>query len=466
LIQIKADPPLAGNPAAMTVIDLIAKYDRRVPRYTSYPTAPHFSSAVTTADYADWLGALEDDAVVSLYLHVPFCASMCWFCACHTSVVHRPEPLVSYGATLLTEIELVTAAIGRRLKVQHIHWGGGTPSALPPALMRDVMRSLRTRFDVVPQAEVAVEVDPRELSNASLQVLGEMGTTRASLGVQDFDPRVQEAVNRIQDYALTADCATRLRGAGVGSINLDLVYGLPHQTEQSVATTVEQALRIGPDRAAVFGYAHVPWMKRHQALLPEEALPNAAERFAQRAMVEQVLTGAGYQAIGLDHFARPGDALATAAASARLKRNFQGYTTDDAPVLLGLGASSIGSLPQGYVQNLPSIPAWRDAVRAGRLPVARGVALTDADRLRREVIETLMCQNEVDLRAVAARHGADVVSLMDAAPAVQEMASDGLVHWDGMRVTMTPAGRPFVRAVAAAFDTYLAAGVGRHSAAV
>jgi oxygen-independent coproporphyrinogen-3 oxidase len=466
LIQIKADPPLAGNPAAMTVTDLIAKYDRRVPRYTSYPTAPHFSSAVTTADYADWLGALEDDAVVSLYLHVPFCASMCWFCACHTSVVHRPEPLVSYGATLLTEIELVTAAIGRRLKVQHIHWGGGTPSALPPALMRDVMRSLRTRFDVVPQAEVAVEVDPRELSDASLQVLGEMGTTRASLGVQDFDPRVQEAVNRIQDYALTADCATRLRGAGVGSINLDLVYGLPHQTEQSVATTVEQALRIGPDRAAVFGYAHVPWMKRHQALLPEEALPNAAERFAQRAMVEQVLTGAGYQAIGLDHFARPGDALATAAASARLKRNFQGYTTDDAPVLLGLGASSIGSLPQGYVQNLPSIPAWRDAVRAGRLPVARGVALTDADRLRREVIETLMCQNEVDLRAVAARHGADVVSLMDAAPAVQEMASDGLVHWDGMRVTMTPAGRPFVRAVAAAFDTYLAAGVGRHSAAV
>ena len=422
----------------MTVIDLIAKYDRRVPRYTSYPTAPHFSSAVTTADYADWLGALEDDAVVSLYLHVPFCASMCWFCACHTSVVHRPEPLVSYGATLLTEIELVTAAIGRRLKVQHIHWGGGTPSALPPALMRDVMRSLRTRFDVLPQAEVAVEVDPRELSDASLQVLGEMGTTRASLGVQDFDPRVQEAVNRIQDYALTADCATRLRGAGVGSINLDLVYGLPHQTEQSVATTVEQALRIGPDRAAVFGYAHVPWMKRHQALLPEEALPNAAERFAQRAMVEQVLTGAGYQAIGLDHFARPGDALATAAASARLKRNFQGYTTDDAPVLLGLGASSIGSLPQGYVQNLPSIPAWRDAVRAGRLPVARGVALTDADRLRREVIETLMCQNEVDLRAVAARHGADVVSLMDAAPAVQEMASDGLVHWDGMRVAMTP----------------------------
>jgi oxygen-independent coproporphyrinogen-3 oxidase len=207
-------------------------------------------------------------------------------------------------------------------------------------------------------------------------------------------------------------------------------------------------------------------MKKHQALLPEAALPNATERFAQRQMVENVLTGAGYEAIGLDHFARPDDALATAAAASRLKRNFQGYTTDDAPVLLGLGASSIGSLPQGYVQNLPAIPAWRDAVRAGDLPVARGVALTATDKLRRAVIEALMCHNEVDLRDVAAGHDADPASLMDAAPALQEMARDGLLRWDGMHVAMTPAGRPFVRAVAAAFDAYLSAGAARHSAAV
>lgn len=466
LIQIKAAAADPGNPPPMNIPDLIAKYDRRVPRYTSYPTAPHFSPAVTAADYAAWLGMLEDDAALSLYLHVPFCASLCLFCACHTSVVHRQEPLVSYGTTLLTEIQLVAAAIGRRLKVRHIHWGGGTPTALPPAQMRDVMQSLCAHFDVVPDAEVAVEVDPRELSDASLHALADMGTTRASLGVQDFDPLVQQTVNRVQDFALTAACAERLRGVGIGSINLDLIYGLPHQTEHGVATTVEQALRIAPDRVAVFGYAHVPWMKKHQALLPESALPNATERFAQRAMAETVITAAGYEAIGLDHFARPDDALATAAAAARLKRNFQGYTTDDAPVLLGLGASSIGSLPQGYVQNLPSIPAWRDAVRAERLPVARGIALTDADRLRRSVIETLMCQTEVDLRDVAARHGADVASLMDAAPALQEMARDGLVRWDGLHVAVTPAGRPFVRAVAAAFDTYLAAGTGRHSAAV
>jgi oxygen-independent coproporphyrinogen-3 oxidase len=450
----------------MNVPALLAKYDRRVPRYTSYPTAPHFSPAVTAANYTGWLGALNDGAALSLYLHVPFCASLCLFCACHTTVVHRPEPLESYGKTLLTEIQLIAASIGRRPPVRHIHWGGGTPTALPPALMRDVMQSLRAQFDVAPDAEIAVEVDPRELSDASLQVLGEMGTTRASLGVQDFDPLVQRTVHRVQDFALTAACAQRLRGVGIASINLDLIYGLPHQTVRGVAATVEQALRIAPDRVAVFGYAHVPWMKQHQALLPEAALPDAAERFAQREMVETVITAAGYAAIGLDHFARPGDALATAAATARLKRNFQGYTTDDAPVLLGLGASSIGSLPQGYVQNLPSVPAWRDAVRARRLPIARGIALTAQDRLRREVIETLMCRNAVDLREVARRHDADPASLMDAAPALQEMARDGLVCWDGLHVAVTPTGRPFVRAVAAAFDTYLAAGAGRHSAAV
>jgi oxygen-independent coproporphyrinogen III oxidase len=450
----------------MNIPDLIAKYEVRVPRYTSYPTAPHFSPLITGAYYAGWLAALPGDTTLSLYLHVPFCAQLCLFCACHTTVVHHQEPLISYGATLRTEIAQVAASIGRRLPVRHIHWGGGTPTALPPTVMQAVMASVRTQFDVLPDAEIAVEVDPRTLSDDSVQALGQMGVTRASLGVQDFDPHVQQAIHRLQDYALTAACLERLRTVGVRSVNLDLIYGLPYQTVASVADTVRQALRIAPDRVAVFGYAHVPWMKKHQALLPEAALPGAAERFAQREMVEQVLTAAGYTAIGLDHFARPDDSLAAAAASARLKRNFQGYTTDDAPVLLGLGASSIGSLPQGYVQNQPSVPAWRDAVRAGQLPVARGIALTAADRLRRAVIETLMCRNAVDLRAVATQHGADPTSLMDAAPALQALARDGLVQWDGMQVTLTPAGRPFVRAVAAAFDTYLAAGTGRHSVAV
>jgi oxygen-independent coproporphyrinogen-3 oxidase len=450
----------------MNLPDLIAKYDRRVPRYTSYPTAPHFSAAVTATDYAAWLGALPPQTELSIYLHVPFCAALCLFCACHTSVVHRAEPLVSYGTTLLREIDLLAAALGGRRTVKHVHWGGGTPTALPPALMRDVMQRLRERFEVSPDAEIAVEVDPRTLSDASLGVLGEIGTTRASLGVQDFDPKVQRAINRLQDFALTAACAERLRSAGVRSINLDLVYGLPHQTVGGVADTVEQALEIGPDRVAMFGYAHVPWMKKHQTLLPEHALPCPIERFAQREIVETVLCAAGYLPVGLDHFALPGDALATAAAGARLKRNFQGYTTDDAPVLLGVGASSIGSLPQGYVQNLAATPTWRDAVRADRLPVSRGIMLTNEDRLRRTVIEALMCRFAVNLASVAAAFDANPATLLAAAPTLQDMARDGLVRWDGLDVEVTPQGRPFVRAVAAAFDAYLGAGLGRHSAAV
>ncbi len=450
----------------MDLETLLAKYDRRVPRYTSYPTAPHFTPAVGATQYAAWLGDLPDDASLSLYLHVPFCAQLCYFCACHTTVVHRPEPLISYGKSLLREIDLLAVAIGRRLQVQHVHWGGGTPSALPAELMTAVMQRLRSRFTFRPDAEIAIEVDPRELPDESLAAVGAMGATRASLGVQDFDPVVQHAINRLQDYALTADCAERLRSVGVRSINLDLVYGLPHQTVAGVRRTVEQALRIGPDRAAVFGYAHVPWMKKHQALLPEDALPGTRERFAQRQAVEEVIVANGYVPVGLDHFALPDNSLARAARQARLRRNFQGYTTDDAPVLLGIGASSIGSLPQGYVQNLPSIPAWRDAVRGGTLPVARGVALTADDRLRRAVIEQIMCGHHVDLRQVAAEHGADPASLMDAAPTLQEMVRDGLVDWDGYRVTVTPKGRPLVRSVASAFDTHLRSGVGRHSAAV
>jgi len=313
---------------------------------------------------------------------------------------------------------------------------------------------------------VAVEIDPRTLSDAMVETLAAMGTTRVSLGVQDFDPKVQAAIGRHQDFELTARCATRLRAVGIQSMNLDLIYGLPLQTTEGLRDTVRQALALRPDRVAIFGYAHVPWMKKHQMLIPSEALPGRDERFAQQQAAELAVVEAGYVRIGLDHFALPDDAMAVAAGNARLKRNFQGYTTDDAPILLGLGASSIGSLPQGYVQNHPAVPAWRDAIREGRLPVARGIALTDEDRLRRDIIEQIMCGFSVDLAETAARHGSTLAALMDAAPALQAMARDGLVDWDGCHVTVRAEGRPFLRNVAAAFDTWLRPGAGRHSAAV
>ena len=445
---------------------LLAKYDRRVPRYTSYPTAPQFSAAVDAACTRDWLGGLADGTALSVYLHVPFCAELCWFCACHTTVTHRAEPVARYAQTLLDEIDLVAGAIGRPLPLRHVHWGGGTPTALAPADMAAIATRLKTRFALAEDAEIAVEVDPRTLTAAAADTMAAIGVTRASLGVQDFDPVVQAAVHRHQSFAVTEAAATRLRACGIGAINLDLIYGLPHQTEAGVAATVARALDLGPDRVAVFGYAHVPWLKRHQRLLPEAALPGPAARFAQRAAAERVILAAGYEAVGLDHYARPGDPLAVAARAGRVRRNFQGYTTDMAPVLLGFGASSIGALPDGYVQNETAIPAWRDAVRAGRLPIARGVALTSEDRLRRAVIEQLMCQGEADLPAIAARHGVGAEVLLAAGPVLAAQAADGLVRWDGARVAVTERGWPFVRAVAAAFDAYLAPEATRHAAAI
>lgn len=450
----------------MHTADLIAAYDQRVPRYTSYPTAPHFSADIDGATYARWLQALPPNAALSLYLHVPFCAHLCLFCGCHTTVVNRTEPVEAYARTLLAEIDLLAAIIGRRLEVRQIHWGGGTPTMLPPASLRAIDARLREKFHVPPGAEIAIEVDPRTLDTPALETLAATGVTRASIGVQDFDPVVQRAIDRIQPWRATATAVAGLRRIGLRSINLDLLYGLPHQTEASIAATAQLALTLLPERIAVFGYAHVPWMKKHQALLPEASLPNALARHAQSRAAECILHRAGYTAIGLDHFARPDDELALAARSGRLHRNFQGYTIDDAPILLGLGASSIGSLPQGYVQNAAGVPAWRDAIRDGRLPVARGITLTPQDRLRRAVIERIMCDLNVDLAAVASQHGAAPSSLMDAAPALEQMTRDGLIRWSGYRLAVTDIGRPFLRMVAAAFDTYLRAGATRHAVAV
>ena len=450
----------------MDIPSLIAKYDRAVPRYTSYPTAPHFSAATDGAVYADWLRGLPDDTALSLYFHVPFCAALCRFCACHTTVVNHPEPLEAYGATLMQEVDLVADTLGGRRAVRHIHWGGGTPTRLAPATMEAVMRRVRQRFDVLEDAEIAVEIDPRTLGPDNIAGLAAIGTNRVSLGVQDFDPRVQHAINRHQSLELTEVCADRLRAAGIGAINLDLIYGLPHQTVEGVARTARQALALGPSRAAVFGYAHVPWMAKNQVLIPEDALPDTTERFRQRQAIEDVFRDHGYAVIGLDHFARHDDALGIASASGRLRRNFQGYTTDEAEVLLGFGASSIGALPGGYVQNHHAVPAWRDAVRAGVLPIARGIGLTEADRLRRGVIERVMCDFAVNPRAAAVAVGAEPDCLDDAEPALRALTEDGLVRRDGEWVVVTEKGRPFVRAVAAAFDSYLARGVARHSAAV
>ena len=353
----------------MHITDLIQKYDIAVPRYTSYPTAPHFTHAIDGETYARWLGEIGD-APVSLYIHVPFCAQLCWFCGCHTTATSNSAPLEAYADTVLREIELLAAAAGRRLAVRHIHWGGGTPTAMPGPRMREIMAALRRHFAVAGDAEIAVEIDPRTVTPEILDTLAGIGCTRASLGVQDFDEKVQAAVNRHQSLAVTKTCADGLRARGINAINLDLIYGLPYQSVASVTQTVEHALAVAPERIAIFGYAHVPWMKKHQNLLPETEMADAAGRWAQRDAIERTLVGHGFQTIGLDHYAKPDDALAIAAHTHTMRRNFQGYTTDVAPVLLGLGASSNGALPQGYVQNATPIPAYKDSIAACPSPAA------------------------------------------------------------------------------------------------
>jgi len=459
------EPPDFGR-ASLENHDVVAQLDQRVPRYTSYPTAPHFTPDIGADAYAEWLEALPADAMVSLYLHVPFCAELCLYCGCHTSVVRRYEPVASYVAVLEREIDLVAERIGARRPVVHVHWGGGTPTILTPRDLHTLAERLRARFELQEGAEIAFEIDPRRLSQDHVVALAGIGATRASLGIQDFDLEVQRTVNRIQSFAQTEQVVSWLRNAGIAGLNFDLMYGLPYQTVDKVVRSVEQAVSLRPDRIALFGYAHVPWMKRHQKLLPEAAMPEASERLRQMHAAAAAITAAGYVRIGLDHFARPGDLLARRQAEGRLRRNFQGYTTDAAAALVGLGTSAIGMLPQGYVQNAPRMGDYRDAVLAGRLAAVRGIRVTDEDRVRRAVIERLMCDLAVDLDEVAADHGADPAMFSYDLDRLGELSGLGLVRREQNRIIIDEAGRPFVRSVCAVFDRYLSRGEARYSRAL
>ncbi|TWB45423.1 oxygen-independent coproporphyrinogen III oxidase [Nitrospirillum pindoramense] len=465
--------------------DLVAKYrNQRVPRYTSYPPSPQFSAAVTADDYRRWLGQLTAADTLSLYLHVPFCRSMCWYCGCHTTVVNHEAPIRRYQAALEAEIDAVAGALvadstlsrgGGLPLVTHIHFGGGTPTLLPPDAFLSLMDRLALRFGrPAATAEIAVEIDPRTLTPAMAEALGQGGVTRASLGVQSFDERVQRAINRIQPYAATAEAVARLRQAGVGGINLDLIYGLPHQTVESCVQSVTQALELAPDRLSVFGYAHMPSLKGHQGRIDTSALPGATQRTEQAAAMAAVLEAAGYVAIGLDHYARKDDVMATAYAAGRLKRNFQGYTVDTATALLGFGASAIGRTRGGYIQNRVEVPAylkaWESAAQGDGdgWAVAKGLALTDDDRLRADIIEQLMCRFSVDLEETCRRHGGSLDEVLTPATrhALAALADDDMIICDKTRVEVREEARPLVRSVAVLFDAYFDPGSGRHSYAV
>jgi oxygen-independent coproporphyrinogen-3 oxidase len=471
-VQCLADPGEPA-PAAPSPAELIARYSGRVPRYTSYPTAAQFLPQPDDAQHRAWLAGIDPARPISLYHHIPFCDRLCWYCGCHTRVVNTRGPVASYVKALTREIELAAGALPARARASAIHFGGGTPNMLEPEDLDAIFGTLRARFEILPGAEIAAEIDPGRLSQDWIKQAAAHGLNRASLGVQDFQPLVQESINRPQSYESVALCMDWLRAEGVNSINLDLMYGLPHQTVASVLDTVRRAVGLAPDRIALFGYAHVPWMKPAQNLMPQDALPGPAERFTQQEEAGNLLETLGYRRIGLDHFARTQDTLAGAEQTGTLHRNFQGYTTDDAAALIGFGASAISKLPGGYAQNHSSVPAWRSAIEAGRLPTARGVGITQDDSRRADVIEQLMCLLEVDLGEIATRHPTETTPLLtpDSVDVLATMEQDGVVQvlrdQNGPRaLKVTTTGRPFVRNVCTLFDAYLATTTGKHSQAV
>jgi len=440
--------------------------ERAVPRYTSYPTAPNFSAAVDADVYRSWLAGLSEDTSLSFYVHVPYCHELCLYCGCNTKATRKHKPIEDYAKRIAEEIAIVARHTGRH-KVTQLHWGGGTPSILGAALLASLSEELGRYFDLTAVREHAIELDPRHLTPSMGRVLRELGVNRASLGVQDFDPEVQRAVGRIQPFNMVKDAVAALRESGVDKINFDLMYGLPKQTVAGVRQTALLAHELRPQRIAVFGYAHVPWFRPQQRLIETADLPSAHERLAQAEAAHETLVQLGYQPIGLDHYAQPDDQLALAARAGRLHRNFQGYTVDDADALIGLGASAISRLPQGFAQNAPAVGNYSRAIAAGNLAVIKGIGISDDDRIRGEIIERLMCDMAVDLAAIAKEPQFEVGgNFSDAFDSLRPLSDNGAVLIDGYRIQITEKGRPFARLVASAFDTYLMPSGARHSPAV
>ncbi len=435
---------------------ILTKYgEAGPPWYTIYPTAPQFSAAVGAEACEEWLRGLSADDAVSLYLHIPFCRSMCWYCGFPTTITRRDASILKYLTVLREEIRLVAEQAPQALPVSDVHFGGGTPTLIEPSEFLALMELLRRRFAFRKTATVAVEIDPRTFTAEMAEALGAADVNRASLGVQSFDLIVQKAINRVQSEAQTATAVENLRQHGISRINFDLIYGLPHQTVRSCVQTATAAVAMRPDRLAVFGYAHIPSFKKHQRLIEEAALPDIAARAEQAAAVAETLVAAGYRQIGLDHFALPDDELALAQQAGRLRRNSLGYSADTCKTLIGFGASAIGHLGDGYVQNEVAQGSYSRHIAAGRLATSKGCRLTGEDRVRAAIIERLMCDLEADVPAICAAHGFDPIPFLGSAERLAMLAEDGIVDIEKGFIRVRQEHRFVVRAVAAAFDAYL-----------
>ncbi|MES2097168.1 MAG: oxygen-independent coproporphyrinogen III oxidase [Pseudomonadota bacterium] len=435
-----------------------------VPRYTSYPTAAEFNGSVGAGQQAAAIDAVRPGEGVSLYVHVPYCNEICWYCGCNTGAVGRGDRLPAYVDAVARESELVAKRLKGR--VTRVHFGGGSPNSLAPTEFLLLAEMLRDTFSIGSDAVWAVELDPRGIDPAYAQVIAAAGFSRASLGAQTFSPEIQRRINREQPFAMVAKVAGWLRMAGIAHLNLDMMYGLPGQTLDDLTASLNQCLALEPERVAMFGYAHMPRLLPRQRMIADDALPGAAARFEQSIAAQELMTGAGYVAIGFDHFARPGDSLEKAARSGRLRRNFQGFTDDQDDVLIGLGASAISQFPGLIVQNEKHVGQYRLRVGNDQLAGVRGVTRSIGDRVRGEVIERLLCDGRVDVAAIEARYGQPPRLMVTATDALRALESRGLLVCDGSTVTVTGEGQPYCRLAAAAFDTFRSGSTERFSRAV
>ena len=446
--------------------DLVAKYDAPTPRYTSYPTAPQFEPGFDAAALRRVLeetnAASAPAPPLSLYFHLPFCEELCLFCGCNVTIARDRSRAATYAEDLAREMDLVAPLVRKDRRVEQLHWGGGTPTFFPPDVLKRLFESVRARFAFAPAAEIGVEVDPRETTDAHLEALAACGFNRLSMGIQDFDPRVQAAVKRIQPEDMTRRTVEKARELAFESVNVDLIYGLPHQSLASFEITVDAVLRLRPDRIALFNFAYLPDMLRHQKTIEPAAMPDADEKLRILQMAVARFADAGFEFVGMDHFARPEDELCRALRAGTLHRNFQGYTTKAGLDMLSFGVSAIAQVGRAYAQNVKDVPGWTAAVRAGSLPVARGRILTDDDVVRRDAIMRLMCRFALAKREVESAHRIPSFDeyFADSLAALRPLEADGLVVTTPDAVTVTPRGRFLVRVVAARFDAYLASGGG------
>jgi len=439
---------------------IIQRFDINGPRYTSYPTADRFSTALDAEAYKDWLGRRNSvpDRPLSLYFHIPFCNTICYYCGCNKIITKDHGRSAKYIKYLARDMELQGRYLAGDRDVVQLHFGGGTPTFLSNDEMRTLMAHIRQNFNLLDGGEYSIEVDPRKVDAATVAVLGEVGFNRMSLGVQDFDPAVQKAVNRIQSEEETLDVVRAARANGFLSISIDLIYGLPHQSVASFDRTLDRVIAASPDRLAVYNYAHLPQLFMPQRRINPADVPSPDQRLAILALAIRKLTDAGYVFIGMDHFAKPDDELAIAQRERRLHRNFQGYSTHAECDLLGFGISSIGKVDPTYAQNVKTLDEYYERLDHGVLPVFRGIVLNDDDLLRRAVITDLMCHFEISFAATEARHGIDfkryfATELID----LKELEAGGLVKVDADSITVLPPGRLLVRAVAMVFDAHLRA---------